>query len=245
MKNYGHKLNETVNIRYRNYRGETAVRSVQILGMFYGHTEHHPAWQWFLKVFDYDRNAFRDFALMDCDFLSCEEKPEIITGEGVLMQEAPDGAREDRPTVKFSSANFFREGRAPTYETADAVGADLRACINQSVTIAPGGRATIPTGIRVAIPRGFEGQVRSRSGLAHRDGVFVLNAPGTIDPDYRGEICVILCNMGEQSITINSGDRIAQLVIAPAVQVEFDKVLVSELDETERGEGGFGSTGMR
>jgi dUTP pyrophosphatase len=114
--------------------------------------------------------------------------------------------------------------------------------LNQDVQLAPGQRALIPTGLRLAIPQGFEGQVRPRSGLAARHGITVLNSPGTIDSDYRGEICVILINLGSEPYTISHGDRIAQLVIAPTTRAEL--VEVESLDTTERGEGGFGSTGV-
>jgi dUTP pyrophosphatase len=130
----------------------------------------------------------------------------------------------------------------PCYMSEHASGFDLQACLTQDVELAPGERALVPTGLRLAIPRGFEGQVRPRSGLAARHGVTVLNAPGTIDSDYRGEVCVILINLGSELYTISHGHRIAQLVIAPTVRAEL--VEVESLDTTGRGEGGFGSTGM-
>ena len=127
----------------------------------------------------------------------------------------------------------------PSYATAGAAGLDLRA--DEACTLAPGERRTVPTGIAIALPPGHEGQVRPRSGLAARHGVTVLNAPGTIDEDYRGEIRVLLVNLGREPYRIASGDRIAQLVVAPVTRVTTREV--SELDETARGEGGFGSTG--
>ena len=131
----------------------------------------------------------------------------------------------------------------PSYQTAGAAGFDLRAAVaaDRPVTIMPGGRALIPTGIALALPPGTEGQVRPRSGLAVRHGVTVLNAPGTIDADYRGEIQVILVNLGQASFTVERGMRIAQLVIAPAMQAAIHER--SDLDETTRGVSGFGSTG--
>ncbi|MCX7600284.1 MAG: dUTP diphosphatase, partial [Armatimonadetes bacterium] len=109
----------------------------------------------------------------------------------------------------------------PSYETEGAAGMDLRAHLDAPVTIASGGRALIPTGLRLAIPPGYEGQVRPRSGLAHRFGVTILNAPGTIDSDYRGEIKVLLVNFGAEDFTVHPGDRIAQLVISPVAKAEL------------------------
>jgi dUTP pyrophosphatase len=131
----------------------------------------------------------------------------------------------------------------PSYQTALAAGVDLMAAVpeNQPVTIAPGARALVPTGIAIALPANTEAQVRPRSGLAAKNGVTVLNAPGTIDADYRGEIQVILINHGSESVAITRGMRIAQLVIAPVLQADLNEVVV--LDETLRGTGGFGSTG--
>jgi len=131
----------------------------------------------------------------------------------------------------------------PHYATEAAAGADLHAAIAAPVTLEPGRRAAIPTGLALAIPSGFEGQVRPRSGLARRHGVTVANAPGTIDADYRGEIEVLLINLGQEPFTIERGDRIAQLVIAPVTRVSF--VTVEAHDETARGTGGFGSTGLK
>jgi dUTP pyrophosphatase len=130
----------------------------------------------------------------------------------------------------------------PAYETAGSAGLDLPAAIDESIIVEPMGRAIVPTGLQMAIPLGFEGQVRPRSGLAFRYGLSVTNSPGTIDADYRGEIKVLLVNLGDQPVTISRGMRIAQLVIAPVVQVEIQEVVT--LDETRRGAGGFGSTGV-
>ncbi|HKA35721.1 MAG TPA: dUTP diphosphatase [Thermoanaerobaculia bacterium] len=129
----------------------------------------------------------------------------------------------------------------PRYATAGSAGCDLRAAIEAPLMILPGGRARVPTGIAVAIPAGYEGQVRMRSGLAHDKGLATLNAPGTIDSDYRGEIQVIIGNLGSEPVTLARGERIAQLVFAPVVQARFEKV--EELPASSRGEGGFGSTG--
>jgi dUTP pyrophosphatase len=129
----------------------------------------------------------------------------------------------------------------PAYATDGSAGCDLRAAIQAELTITPGGRTLVPTGIAVAIPEGFEGQVRIRSGLAHDAGLALLNAPGTIDSDYRGEIRVIVANLGAEPVTLQRGDRIAQLVIAPVVRARFETV--RELPASSRGAGGFGSTG--
>jgi dUTP pyrophosphatase len=131
----------------------------------------------------------------------------------------------------------------PEYASELAAGADLRAALSAPLVIAPGERHLVPTGLRIAIPRGFEGQVRPRSGLALRHGLTVLNAPGTIDADYRGELGVLLVNLGEKPVVLERGERVAQLVVAPVSRVEFTEV--SALPATERGEGGFGSTGHR
>ena len=131
----------------------------------------------------------------------------------------------------------------PSYETSGAAGADVRAFLNEPVVIPVGKRAMIPTGLFFAIPEGFEIQVSPRSGLAAKNGVTVLNTPGTIDSDYRGEVKVILINLGDADFTVNNGDRIAQLIVAPVTQGIFVKT--DKLDETERGAGGFGSTGVK
>mgnify|MGYP000501250490 CR=1 FL=1 len=135
----------------------------------------------------------------------------------------------------------------PAYETAGAAGMDLRANFDaarraEGLTLAPGARALVPTGLALAIPAGYEAQVRPRSGLALKHGLMLVNAPGTIDADYRGELKVILINHGNEDFTINRGDRIGQMVIAPVWQARFEEV--AELDDTERGAGGFGSTGV-
>ena len=130
----------------------------------------------------------------------------------------------------------------PRYQSPDASGADLCADIAQATVLAPGQRALVNTGVHIEIPPGFEGQVRPRSGLANRHGVTTLNTPGTIDADYRGEIKVILINLGQEPFTIQPGDRIAQLVIAPVVRALFEAV--ESLIPTDRNSNGFGSTGV-
>lgn len=131
----------------------------------------------------------------------------------------------------------------PTYATPQSAGMDLRANLEEPVVLHPMERRLIPTGLHVALPEGYEAQVRPRSGLALKHGLTVLNAPGTIDADYRGEIGVVLINLSQEDFTINDGERIAQLVVARYEQVEFS--LVETLDETERGEGGYGHTGVK
>lgn len=132
----------------------------------------------------------------------------------------------------------------PTYETVNSAGMDLRAFLPEGpMTLEPMQRALVPTGLYMEIPEGYEGQVRPRSGLAIKSGITVLNSPGTIDADYRGQVCVILVNLSDKSFVINNGDRIAQLIIARCEQVE--PVQVETLSETERGAGGFGHTGKR
>lgn len=130
----------------------------------------------------------------------------------------------------------------PTYATPLSAGMDLRAFLQEPVTLAPGERGLIPTGLYMALPPGYEAQVRPRSGLALKRGLTVLNAPGTIDADYRGEVGVILINLSQEPQTISDGERVAQLVIAPVSQITWKET--SDLDETDRGAGGFGHTGM-
>ena len=131
----------------------------------------------------------------------------------------------------------------PNYSTPQSAGLDLRASLDQPVVLQPGERSLIPTGIKLALPPGMEAQVRPRSGLAYKHGVTVLNAPGTIDADYRGDIGVILVNHGDVAFTVEDGSRIAQMVLAKYEQVEWEEV--RELTDTDRGDGGFGSTGIK
>jgi dUTP pyrophosphatase len=149
----------------------------------------------------------------------------------------------DRLEIAF---RWFEHGRglvAPRQQTAGAAGVDLPAALgpDEVVTIAPGRTAMIPTGFAIALPEGFEAQIRPRSGLAAKHAVTVLNAPGTVDADYRGEVKVMLINHGPARFEVRRGDRIAQLVFSPVIRASWLKV--DELDETSRGEGGFGSTG--
>lgn len=131
----------------------------------------------------------------------------------------------------------------PQYATSQSAGLDLRANLTESITLKPLERRLIPTGLHIALPEGYEAQVRPRSGLAYKKGVTVLNAPGTIDADYRGDIGVILINMSNEDFVVENGERVAQLVIAKYDQAEW--IHVTELSETNRGEGGFGSTGVK
>ena len=147
------------------------------------------------------------------------------------------------PVVRVARLPHAAGMPLPAYETADAAGMDLRAAVpeDEPLTLKPGSRLAVPTGLTMAIPRGFEGQVRPRSGLALKSGVTCVNSPGTIDADYRGEVRVILINLGEEDVAIRRGDRIAQLLITPVLQATWDEV--ETLDDTARGKGGFGSTG--
>ena len=131
----------------------------------------------------------------------------------------------------------------PTYATAQSAGMDLRANIDSPVTLKPMERRLVPTGLHIALPEGYEAQVRPRSGLALKHGITVLTTPGTVDPDYRGEIMVLLINFSNEEFVINAGERIAQMVIARHEQAQFEEVEV--LDETERGAGGYGHTGVK
>tara|TARA_R110000851_G_scaffold159212_2_gene302454 strand:- start:94910 stop:95377 length:468 start_codon:yes stop_codon:yes gene_type:complete len=148
-----------------------------------------------------------------------------------------------RLTVNLKRLPHGADLPLPDYATAQSAAVDLQAAIDGVQVIAPGKRAMIETGIAIALPAGFEAQVRPRSGLAAKNGVTVLNSPGTIDADYRGEIKVILINHGDAAFEIERGMRIAQLVVAPVTQVAWQAV--DDLDETARGSGGFGSTGTK
>jgi dUTP pyrophosphatase len=130
----------------------------------------------------------------------------------------------------------------PAYATAQSAGLDLMAAVANDVTLQPGARQLIPTGLAIALPAGFEAQVRPRSGLALKHGITVLNSPGTIDADYRGEVQVLLINHGQAPFVIKRGDRIAQMVVAPVTQIAWN--VVEQLDQTDRGSGGYGSTGI-
>src|SRR6266702_1684387 len=130
----------------------------------------------------------------------------------------------------------------PAYATPDAAGMDLHAAVETDVTLLPGERALISTGLRIALPPGYEAQVRPRSGLARDHGISMVNTPGTVDADFRGVLCVLLINHGQEPFTIHRGDRMAQMVVAPVIRAVWDEV--DELPASERGEGGFGHTGV-
>ncbi len=144
--------------------------------------------------------------------------------------------------VLFKKLPHAKSLELPSYESSSAAGMDLRAALEEPIELAPGQRKLIPTGLQMALPEGYEAQIRPRSGLAYRNGITMLNTPGTIDADYRGEVKVLAINHGEEPFTVNHGDRIAQMVVAPVQQMFVDEV--DELPETQRGEGGFGSTGV-
>lgn len=145
-------------------------------------------------------------------------------------------------TVRISRLPHAADLPLPAYETAGAAGMDLRAAVPAPLTLAPGDRAAVPTGIAIALPAGYEAQVRARSGLARRHGIAMVNSPGTVDSDYRGELQVLLINLGREPFTVGRGDRIAQMVVAPVARVAWE--VVASLDTTTRGTGGFGSTGV-
>lgn len=151
---------------------------------------------------------------------------------GFIMQKIPIKVKKLHP-----------DSRIPEYMTELAAGMDICAFLDAAVTIEPGQRCLVPTGLAFAIPAGYEVQVRPRSGLAIKHGIALVNSPGTIDADYRGEISIILINHGSESFTIHSGDRIAQIVVASVCQAEL--ILVGDISETLRGSGGFGHTGKR
>ena len=159
------------------------------------------------------------------------------------MTSAPDqtGVAQPAPVAVAFQRLEGNSQPLPSYETPDSAGMDLRAAIVEPMVIEAGARTLVPLGFAMALPRGFEAQVRPRSGMAYKHGITVANAPGTIDADYRGEVKVILMNVSADDFTVEPGMRIAQMVIAPVVQARV--VEVASLDDTERGSGGFGSTG--
>ncbi len=144
-------------------------------------------------------------------------------------------------TVRFHVEPGFADLAPPTYASAGSAGADLRAALTKPLVIPPGARALVPTAVTLQIPQGWEGQVRARSGLAFRQGLALANGVGTIDSDYRGEVGVLLVNLGGEPVTLERGDRIAQLVLAPVGRARFERT--EALDGSARGPGGFGSTG--
>ncbi|HKJ30324.1 MAG TPA: dUTP diphosphatase [Balneolales bacterium] len=147
------------------------------------------------------------------------------------------------PNILLTRLPHFKNLPLPSYESTQAAGMDIRAALEEPIMLKPGERTLIPTGFKMALPKGYEAQIRPRSGLAIRNGITMLNSPGTIDADYRGEVKVIAINHGQESFTINHGDRIAQMVIAPVVQLNIEEVY--DLPDSSRGEGGFGSTGVK
>ncbi len=146
-----------------------------------------------------------------------------------------------RPSLKVT--RLEPEARLPRYMSDAAAGLDLSACLKQPLVLAPGERTLVPTGIAMALPEGHEGQVRPRSGLAVKHGITLLNTPGTIDEDYRGEVRVLMVNLGQEPFTVEPGARIAQLVVAPVTRVEVEEA--AQLEQSNRGAGGFGSTGTK
>ncbi len=148
-------------------------------------------------------------------------------------------------TVEMKQLENFAGLDMPAYETELAAGVDLRAALAEDapLTLKPGERALIPTGLAMALPAGYEAQIRPRSGLAYKHGLSVVNSPGTIDADYRGELKILLINHGQEDFIVKRGERVAQMVIAPVIQVNFE--VTDELTETARGVGGYGSTGVK
>ena len=147
------------------------------------------------------------------------------------------------PTLNIKRLPHGQDLELPAYATAQSAGMDLCAAVVEDISLQPGQRALIPTGLAIAVPQGYEAQIRPRSGLALKNGLTVLNSPGTVDADYRGEVGVILINLGQESFTITRGMRIAQMIIASVAQASVQ--CVEQLDDTVRGEGGFGSTGIK
>ena len=161
----------------------------------------------------------------------------------VLRESAINNGMANTVTIQVAPLPHFEGLALPAYETAHAAGMDLRAALpeNEPVTLAPGARHMTPTGLTIALPEGYEAQVRPRSGLAAKHGITCLNSPGTVDADYRGELKVILINLGQEPFVIKRGERIAQMVIAPVTQATWETV--ETLADSVRGAGGFGSTG--
>jgi len=144
---------------------------------------------------------------------------------------------------KFQRLEHGADIELPKYESDQAAGVDVRAAVEKPTELKPGERTLIPTGFKMALPAGYEAQIRPRSGLAYKNGITVLNSPGTIDSDYRGEVKVLAINHGDESFVINKGDRIAQMIISPVHQAMIKEV--DSLEETDRSDGGFGSTGVK
>ena len=174
----------------------------------------------------------------------------LQTFKGSIMTATAQTSENEMPRTDLNTAPLVHIKRLPhaeglelpSYEMALAAGCDLPAALVKPMLVRPGERHIIPTGLAIALPPGWEAQIRPRSGLAAKHGISVVNAPGTIDADYRGELKIILINHGTEDFTINRGDRIGQMVVAPVWQARFEEV--EDLDETSRGAGGFGSTGV-
>jgi dUTP pyrophosphatase len=145
--------------------------------------------------------------------------------------------------IAFKRLEHATDLELPSYESEYAAGMDIRAALDKPLTLDTGERTLIPTGLKMALPKGYEAQIRPRSGLAYRNGITMLNTPGTIDADYRGEVKVLAVNLGDEPFVIGHGDRVAQMVIAPVIQAQVHEV--ESLPNTERGSGGFGSTGVK
>lgn len=152
-------------------------------------------------------------------------------------------SEEQRIFLRIKKLEHAADLPLPDYETEGSSGMDIRAALNDSMVLEPGKRALIPTGLKIAVPKGYEIQVRPRSGLAWRNGITMLNTPGTIDSDYRGEVKVLAVNLGEKPFKIEHGDRIAQIVVCPVMHVGV--IDSDNLSESSRGDGGFGSTGLK
>jgi len=152
-------------------------------------------------------------------------------------------SEENRIKIYFKKLDHAKNLPLPAYESDEAAGMDIRAALDKPKTLEPGERDLIPTGLQMALPVGYEAQIRPRSGLAYKHGITMLNTPGTIDSDYRGEVKVLAINHGDEPYKIEHGDRIAQMVIAPVYQPQIEET--DSLPETNRGKGGFGSTGVK
>jgi dUTP diphosphatase len=166
----------------------------------------------------------------------------LYQDNSVFLQVMRDAQLKDKEMLKVKINNRGRQP-LPTYATALSAGMDLRANIEEDIILLPLQRQLVPTGLHIALPEGYEAQIRPRSGLALKHGITVLNTPGTVDADYRGEIMVLLVNFSNEPFTVKDGERIAQMVIAKHEKVDFE--LVDTLDETERGAGGYGHTGLK
>lgn len=168
------------------------------------------------------------------------DKPQMEPNEMEKPQMEPN--EMDKPIIKCIQLPHAKDLPLPTYQTQGAAGMDVRVALTKDITLAPGERALVPTGIIMAIPQGYEVQIRPRSGLAIKHGITMANSPGTIDSDFRGEIHLIVINHGQQAFTVKHGDRMAQMVVQKIHQAEL--VQMRDLDQTDRGHGGFGSTGV-